>query len=68
MMRSRDPRSTARSLTIGKARARHWLQIQLVAVFEMAHVQLAQRGPGSGPCATPLIMNPHMPQIPRGQS
>ncbi len=46
MMRSKALRSTTRSLTTGKALRAPGLQVQLVAVLEMAHVELAQGGAG----------------------
>ena len=44
IMRSNAVRSTTRSLTTGKALRAPRLQVQLVAVLEVAHVELAQRG------------------------
>ena len=49
MIRSKAPRSTTRSLMTGKARARHGSRYNFVAVLEVAHVELAQRGPGLRP-------------------
>ncbi len=45
-MRSKALRSTTRSLTTGKARGAPGFEVELVAVLEMAHVQLAERGAG----------------------
>jgi hypothetical protein len=67
MMRSKAPRSTTRSLMTGKAR-RATARCDLVAVLEAAHVQLAGGGPLLGPCASPLIISEHMPQMPSRQS
>ena len=39
-----------------------------VAVLEAPHVQLADGGAGVRPCATPLTMQPQVPQMPSRQS
>ena len=69
MIRSKALRSTTRSFTTGKARGPPGLDRDLVAVLEAPHVELAgRRCPASARAATPLIIRPHVPQIPSRQS
>ena len=68
MMRSSALRSTTRSFTTGNARARQgsiWI-VSPSSKLRMCSWQVAV--PFIGPCATPLIIRPHDPQIPSRQS
>ena len=67
MIRSKALRSTQRSLSTGKASAR---QGSIVIVSPSLNVRMCswQVVVTSGPCASPLIISPHMPQIPSRQS
>ena len=67
-MRSNALRSTMRSLTSGNAAARHGSIVIVVAVAELAHVQLAGRGAALRAVRLPLIIIPHEPQMPSRQS
>ncbi len=67
IIRSREPRSTTRSLTTGKAVARHGSMV-IVSPSENARMCSWQVVVTSGPCAWPLIIRPHMPQMPSRQS
>jgi hypothetical protein len=53
---------------IGEGRRPPRLDDDLVTVGELAHVQLAGGGAFWGPCAWPLIMSEHVPQMPSRQS
>jgi hypothetical protein len=68
MMVSKALRSTTRSLITGKAAARHGSTSITSPSLKWRmcswHVVVAR----SGPCATPLIIMPHMPQMPSRQS
>jgi hypothetical protein len=67
MMRSNALRSTMRSGRAGSWRAPR-LDRDVVAVAELAHVQLAGRGAALGAVGLPLIIIPHEPQMPSRQS
>ncbi len=68
MIRSRGERSTIRSRSTGKARARHGsITISSPSLkLRMCSWQVAV--PAIGPWATPLIITPHDPQMPSRQS
>ena len=68
MMRSKAPRSTTRSRMTGKARARNGsTQISSPSLnVRMCSWQVVVAD--CGPCGTPLIMKPHVPQMPSRQS
>ena len=67
MMRSRDPRSTTRSLITGKARGPPRLDPQLFAVAKLAHVELARRRRARDRGAA-VDHQRSMPQMPSRQS
>ena len=68
MMRSNALRSTIRSFTTGNARARHGSRTMVSPSSKnrMCSWQVVVRG--RGPCGRPLIMMPHVPQMPSRQS
>ncbi len=67
MIRSNARRSTHRSLSTGKAVARQGSMVMVSpsANERMCSWQVVVR---VGPCASPLIIRPHMPQMPSRQS
>ena len=67
MIRSNAPRSTQRSLITGNASARHG-SIVIVSPSLNERMCSWQVVVTSGPCASPLIIRPHMPQMPSRQS
>ena len=67
MMRSNAPRSTTRSLTTGNASERHG-SIVMVSPSVNERMWSWQVVVTSGPCASPLIISPHWPQMPSRQS
>jgi hypothetical protein len=68
MIRSSALRSTTRSFTTGKARARQG-SIRISSPSRKLRMWSWQVAvPRLGPCATPLIMRLHEPQIPSRQS
>ena len=68
MMRSKAPRSTTRSLSIGNALARHGSMTIVSPLLKRRMWSWQTVVPASGPCATPLTMQPQVPQIPSRQS
>jgi hypothetical protein len=68
MILSNAARSTTRSLTIGNALARHGSSHSSSPSLNLRMCSWHTVVPRSGPCATPLIMKPHMPQMPSRQS
>ena len=67
MIRSKEDRSTTRSLMTGKASARHGSML-IVSPSRNSRMCNWQVVVVTGPCALPLIMRPHMPQMPSRQS
>ena len=53
---------------IGNPAARHGSTVIVAPSCELAQVELAGRGAGLGPCARPLIIMAHEPQMPSRQS
>ncbi len=67
MIRSKELRSTTRSLSTGKASERHGSMV-IVSPSENERMCSWQVVVTSGPCAEPLIISPHIPQMPSRQS
>ena len=67
-MRSNALRSTTRSLTTGKALARHGSTVIVSPSVKRRMCSWHTVPPGSGPCATPLTITPQAPQMPSRQS
>ena len=68
MIRSNAERSTTRSLMTGKAAARHGSTTIVSPSLKLRMWSWQVAVPICGPCATPLIISPHDPQIPSRQS
>ena len=65
---SKPERSTARSLSTGKARARHGSTVIVSPSRKLRMCSWQVVTPGRGPCGMPLIVIEHMPQMPSRQS
>ena len=61
-------RSTTRSFRIGKALARHGSMVIVSPSLKRRMWSWHTVAPRSGPCGTPLITSPHVPQMPSRQS
>src|SRR3954451_17832560 len=68
MMRSNALRSTTRSRMIGNARARHGSTTITSPSWNLRMCNWQVAVPSDGPCARPLIIIEHEPQIPSRQS
>src|SRR5690349_7180952 len=68
MIRSNAERSTTRSLTIGKARARQGSRISVSPSRNDRMCSWHTVDPRAGPWGSPSIRNPHVPQMPSRQS
>ena len=68
MIRSNALRLTTRSLMTGNARARHGSMTIVSPSRKLRMWSWQVAVPRDGPCATPLIIIPHEPQIPSRQS
>ena len=68
MIRSSARRSTTRSASTGNAAARHGSTVITSPFLKLRMCSWQVVVAFAGPCATPLIIRPQVPQIPSRQS